>query len=89
VQQFVRARVIWRTEQALTIPVVAVLRIGGQYFCFVAEQSGQGTVARQRPIQLGELHGNDYVVTGGLKAGDRIIVSGVQKLGDGAPVRPE
>jgi RND family efflux transporter MFP subunit len=89
VQQFVRARVIWRTEQALTIPVVSVLRVGAQYFCFVAESSDHGTVARQRPIQVGEMHGNDYVVTGGLKAGDRIIVSGVQKLGDGAPVRPE
>jgi membrane fusion protein (multidrug efflux system) len=35
------------------------------------------------------MQGNDYVVTGGLKAGDRVIISGVQKLGDGAPVRPE
>jgi membrane fusion protein (multidrug efflux system) len=32
------------------------------------------------------LAGNDYVVTGGLKAGDRVIVAGVQKIGEGAPV---
>jgi membrane fusion protein (multidrug efflux system) len=32
--------------------------------------------------------GNDYVLKGGLKAGDQLIVSGVQKLGDGAPVKP-
>jgi RND family efflux transporter MFP subunit len=89
VQQFVRARIIWRTAPGLTIPVVSVLRIGAQYFCFVVEPAGQGFVARQRPVQLGEIQGNDYVVTGGLKAGDRIIVSGVQKLGDGAPVKPE
>ena len=89
VQQFVRARVVWRSEPGITIPVVAVLRIGGQYFCFVAEPRGEGLVARQRPVQVGEIVGNDYVVSSGLKAGDRVIVSGVQKLGDGAPVRAE
>ena len=89
VQQFVRTRVIWRTQPGLTIPVVSVLRIGAQYFCFLVESSDQGFVARQHPVQLGEIQGNDYVVTGGLKPGNRVIVSGVQKLGDGAPVKPE
>lgn len=89
VRQFVRARIIWRKEPGLTIPIVAALRIGGQYFCFVAEPSDQGLIARQRPVQVGEVLGNDYVVTGGLKAGDRVIVSGVQKIGDGVPVRAQ
>ena len=31
--------------------------------------------------------GNDYVVRSGLKAGETLIVSGIQKIGDGAPVR--
>ena len=34
------------------------------------------TVAHQRPLQLGEITGNDYVVRSGLKAGDQVIVSG-------------
>jgi RND family efflux transporter MFP subunit len=90
VQQFVRARIVWRTEQGLTVPVTAVNRISGQYFCFVAEPAqGGGLVARQRPIEVGELLGNDYVVRRGVKAGDRLIVSGIQKIGDGAPVRAE
>jgi RND family efflux transporter MFP subunit len=89
VQQFTRARIVWRNEPGLTIPIVSVLRIGGQYFCFVAEQSENALVAKQRPIEVGEILGNDYVVTGGLKAGDRVIVSGVQKLADGAPVKGE
>jgi multidrug efflux pump subunit AcrA (membrane-fusion protein) len=33
--------------------------------------------------------GDDYVVVGGLKPGEKVIVSGIQKIGDGAPVRPE
>ncbi|HEY7499079.1 MAG TPA: efflux RND transporter periplasmic adaptor subunit [Vicinamibacterales bacterium] len=90
VLQFVRSRIVWRTSDGLTIPITAVLRIGGQFFCFVAEQGQQGgLVAKQKPIQVGELVGNDYVVLSGLKAGERVIVSGIQKIGDGAPVRAE
>jgi RND family efflux transporter MFP subunit len=88
-EQFVRARVIWRSQPGLTIPAVAVTRINGQYFAFIAEPKGNGFVARQRSVKVGELIGNDYVVVGGLAVGDRLIVSGVQKIGDGAPVQPQ
>lgn len=90
VHQFVRARIIWSATPGVTAPVTAVTRVSGQYFCFVAEPGPQGgLVARQKPIQVGELLGNDYVVRSGLKAGDRLIVSGIQKLGDGAPVQDQ
>jgi RND family efflux transporter MFP subunit len=89
VQQFVRARVIWRRAPGVTLPITAVSRISGQYFCFVAEQTPTGLVARQRPVQIGELIGNDYVVLGGVNAGDKVVVSGIQKIGDGAPVKAE
>jgi len=89
VQQFVRSRIVWQSTPGLTLPVTAVSRISGQYFCFVAEQGPGGLVARQRPVQVGELVGNDYTVTGGLKAGDKVVVSGIQKIGDGAPIKPE
>lgn len=84
--QFVRARILWRTVEGLTVPVTAVSRISGQFFVFVADGQGQQVVARQRAVQLGEVMGNDYVVRSGLAAGDRLIVSGIQKIGDGAPV---
>ena len=87
--QFVRARVVWRSAPGLTVPLVAVSRINGRFFAFVAEPGDGGTtVARQKPIEVGALVGNDYVVTKGLSAGERLIVSGVQKIGDGAPVAP-
>lgn len=88
-QQFARARIIWRSAPSLTIPLTAVLRINGLYFCFVAEQGDNGLVARQRPIEVGDLSGNEYIVLSGLQPGDRIITSGIQKLGNGAPVKPE
>ena len=86
--QFVRARVVWTTAPGLTIPVTAVTRINAQFFAFVAEKSGDGLVAKQKPVQLGEIIGNDYVVQSGLQPGEQLIVSGLQKIRDGAPVMP-
>jgi RND family efflux transporter MFP subunit len=86
--QFVRARVVWGSEKRPVIPVLAVTRLGGQYFAFVAEKSEGGLVARQKPVRLGEIVGNDYVVLDGVEAGDQLIVSGTQRLADGVPVQP-
>jgi RND family efflux transporter MFP subunit len=88
VMQYVRARVVWSNEPALAVPIVAVSRLAGQHFVFVAEQGQQGVVARQKPVRVGEVSGESYVVLSGLMAGERVIVSNVQKLGDGAPVKP-
>lgn len=88
VMQYVRARIIWSNEPSLAVPVVAVSRIAGQHFVFVAEKGDQGFVARQKPVTVGTIIGNDYIVQRGLTAGDRVIVSNVQKIGDGAPVNP-
>jgi RND family efflux transporter MFP subunit len=88
-QQFIRSRIVWRSMDALTVPITAVTRINGKYFCYVVEKTDKGSVARQRPIEVGDLIGNDYVVKSGLAAGDQLVVSGIQKIGDGAPVKPE
>lgn len=86
-EQTVRAVVVFSEEPSLTVPVTAATRINGRYFVFVAEAGeGGATVARQKPIGVGRVVGNDYVVTEGLSAGDRLIVGGIQKIGDGAPV---
>jgi RND family efflux transporter MFP subunit len=86
--QFVRARVVWTEAPGLTVPVTAVVRINAQFFAFVAEKGDQGMVAKQKPVQLGEIVGNDYVVRGGLQPGEQLIVGGLQKIRDGAPVMP-
>jgi RND family efflux transporter MFP subunit len=86
--QFVRAQIVWTRAPALTVPLVSLNRINGQYFAFVAEPGeGGATVARQRAVEPGSMVGNDYVVKSGLKAGETLIVSGIQKIRDGAPVK--
>ncbi len=87
--QLVRARITWSTRPGITIPVVAVSRVSGQFFAFVAEQQDGKDVARQRPLQLGGIYGNDYAVLSGLKAGDKVVTSGGQSLTEGAPIRIE
>ena len=81
--QFARARVIWGTHEGPVVPVLAVSRIGGKYFVFVAEDQQGKTVAHQRALQIGDITGNDYVVLNGLKPGEKVIVSGTQFLVDG------
>ncbi len=71
------------------VPILAVSRLAGQYFAFVAEpQNGGAYVARQKPLKIGQTVGNDYEVLDGIKPGDKVIVSGTQFLQDGAPVIP-
>jgi len=88
--QFVRARVVFGTHQNPEIPILAVSRLAGQYFAFVAEpQNGGSFVARQKPLKIGQTVGNNYEVQDGIKPGDKVIISGTQFLLDGVPVIPQ
>jgi len=78
---------VWKTAEGLVVPVTAALRISGQFFAFVAEDAGGKLVARQRAIKVGPIAGNNYPVLDGIKLGDRVVVSGAQKLADGAPIQ--
>ena len=87
--QFVRAQIVFETKPGITAPVVALNRINGIYFAFIAEAGPNGgLVAKQRAVTVGQIIANAYVITGGLKAGEKLITSGIQKIGDGAPVQP-
>lgn len=87
--QLVRARVIWKRQPGVFAPTSAVSHLGGQDFIFVAETKDGKTFARQRPAKLGDIIGSNYVVLQGLKPGEKLITTGIQILGDGAPVAPE
>ena len=86
IAQQVRAQITWGIHDGPVIPVLAVQRINGQFFAFVAVNEGKATVARQRLVKLGETVGNDFVVLDGLKLGEHIVVSGTQFLQDGMSV---
>ncbi len=87
--ELVTARITWSTETGITIPVVAVSRVSGQFFAFLAVQQDGKEIARQVPLNLGEISGNSYKVISGLKPGDQVVVSGGQNLADGIPIKIE
>jgi RND family efflux transporter MFP subunit len=91
-EQVVNARVTWSSTPRPTVPVLAVSMVGGQPFVFVAVKGSgpfaNGFVAHQVPVKLGDVDGNSYPVLAGLNPGDRVIESGLQMIGEGAPVMP-
>lgn len=87
--QLLHARVIWKQVSKPMVPVTAMSRLGAQSFVFVVGQGPAGTSALQKPVKLGALIGNSYVVEEGLNPGDTVIVGGTQNLIDGMPVVPQ
>ncbi|MGA1980829.1 MAG: efflux RND transporter periplasmic adaptor subunit [Acidobacteriaceae bacterium] len=86
--QIVNARITWSTARTATVPVLAVTRIGGQSFVYIAAPRGPGYAAHQVLVTLGEPVGNLYPVLAGLRPGDKVILSGIQFLQEGVPVQP-
>jgi membrane fusion protein (multidrug efflux system) len=68
------------------VPQAAVQRdIGGHAFVFVV---GAGNKAEQRKVVAERTYGTNWVVTTGLKPGDKVITQGTASLKSGAPIRP-
>ncbi|MEH2323587.1 MAG: efflux RND transporter periplasmic adaptor subunit [Nostoc sp.] len=91
--QYVRARIIWSQQAGILIPIQVVNRIGGQSFVYVVEENKSKQkpqfVVHQKPVKLGEVQSDRYPILEGIKTGDRVAVSNILKLRDGAPVQPQ
>ena len=68
IAQQVSTQITWGVHEGPVIPVLAVLRINGQFFAFVAVNEGKGTVARQKLVKVGDNVGNDLEVLDGMKS---------------------
>ncbi len=84
--ELVRARVVYATGSAIQVPALAVGRQAGQAFVFVVGTREGKQVVERRTVKLGSLSARGYVVESGLAAGDRVAVTSIQALRDGAPV---
>ena len=73
-------------EQAILAPQKGVTRnVRGEPTALVL---GEGNKVELRILKTDRAIGDKWLVTDGLKAGDRLIVEGLQKIGPGAEVRP-
>ncbi|MCX6890264.1 MAG: efflux RND transporter periplasmic adaptor subunit [Verrucomicrobiota bacterium] len=83
---FVRVRALLDTEKnALLVPQRAVTEMQGQYLVAVVGEDNKVSI---RPVEAGERIGQQWVITGKVKAGDRVVAEGIQKVRDGATVNP-
>jgi multidrug efflux system membrane fusion protein len=85
---FVRARIA-RAVQAngVLLPQQAVLRSsGGQAQAWVLDGTNKASL---KPIAVGDVVEHQYVVSGGLKAGDTVVIEGQERLQPGATAAPQ
>jgi membrane fusion protein, multidrug efflux system len=72
---------------AVVVPVSALRKGPGGDHVFVVSPDGDGRRrVHLRPVQSGEVLGDEVLIHAGLAAGDRVAASGSFKLRDGAPV---
>jgi membrane fusion protein (multidrug efflux system) len=71
-------------QQAITVPQQAVTRTPGGASVMLVGQDGKVV---SQTIKADTAQGDSWVVSEGLKAGDRVIVEGLQKVKPGAPVK--
>ena len=69
---------------AIAIPQRAVLEGPGTKIVLTVNAQG---IVEPRPVQVGDWSGEDWIILGGLNAGDQVIVDGVVKARPGSPVK--
>jgi membrane fusion protein, multidrug efflux system len=81
---FARARIEADVlKDAVVVPQRAVSEVQGSYQVGVVGADGKAEI---RPVQVGPRTGSDWVITSGLKAGEKVVVEGLQKIRSGMPV---
>ena len=85
--QFVRVRIqTGERDGVFLVPQSAVLQTEQGTLVMTA---GPENKVAPRPVKAGEWHGKDWVILGGLNAGDKVIIDNLIKLRPGAPVEPK
>ena len=84
--QFGRIRATTSTKQdALLVPQRAVAELQGSYQVAVV---GSDNKVSLRPVKVGDRVNNMWIINEGLKAGERVVVEGTQKVRPGMVVNP-
>ncbi len=84
--QFARVRVdVGTRENALLVPQRAVSDIQGKYMLSVLSKEN---VVEVRPVEVGETVGENWIITKGIKADERVVIEGIQKIRSGMKVKP-
>ena len=72
-------------EQAVVIPETAIMATGDRTLIYALDDQD---IARLRPVKIGLRQIGSVEITEGLKAGERVVIEGVQKIRPGGKVKP-
>jgi len=72
-------------NNAIVVPDRAVQQQLGRYFVTAV---GKDNKAEARPVQLGPRLGSHWIIEGGVRRGDKLVVEGLQKALPGTPLNP-
>ncbi|GBL43304.1 efflux pump periplasmic linker BepD [Verrucomicrobiota bacterium] len=82
--QFVRVRLAGRPiVGAVTVPASCLLQSAQGRFVYVF---GPEKEAQMRPVELALVSGNRAILSGGLKAGDQVVLDNLVKVRPGTPL---
>lgn len=84
--QYVRVQVQYGRHSVVLVPQPAVMQGDQGPFVWTVDKEGK---AAPRPVQTAGWRGGDWIVTGGLAAGDRVVVDNIIKIRPGAPLAPQ
>jgi membrane fusion protein (multidrug efflux system) len=83
--QFAKIRARIKIKNALLVPQRAVMELQGSYRIAVVDANNKVEI---RPVKVAERVDDMWVIDEGLKAGERVVAEGVQKVRDGVTVNP-
>lgn len=81
-----RVQMTMTHEDALSVPQEATMEIQDKIFIFSV---GKDNKVSKQPITVLGTSGTNYLVRNGIKAGDRIVLKGIESLKDGEVIQPE
>ncbi|MCP5155542.1 MAG: efflux RND transporter periplasmic adaptor subunit [Ectothiorhodospiraceae bacterium] len=84
---FMHLSVVLETRQALTVPEEAIVVDASQAYVFVVTGNGDELRARRRDVTVGQRSFGHVEIRAGVEPGEDVVVRGVQRVRDGAPVR--
>lgn len=84
--QFAKVQIFAGEQEAFLVPQQAVVQTEQTRAVWVV---GEGGKVASRPVQTAGWHGGDWIVTGGLKPGEAVVVDNLIKMRPGAVVQPQ
>ena len=84
---FMHLAIVLDARRALTVPEEAIVVDGSQAFVFAVTKDEKGERVERRDVTIGQRSFGHVEIVAGIAEGEQVVIRGVQRVRDGAPVR--